>query len=165
MAMKARAFVLKAGRAAVVAVAAAASWPTLAADPYPAAADKSTIQFAFTTDAPRGTLIVTMGRRDVEAWEQPAYPGGRPTFTLAPGRYPIEFPGDPALHFVDAKPQTVTIVTIGRSPTASSGYRIVEQRDVAPSRLPAADQGAAPLGELGPAVSFVIRPGAAAPTN
>jgi hypothetical protein len=47
-------------------------------------------------------------------------------------------------------------VTIGRSVSGTS-YRIFDQREVAPDQLPAADQGAAPLRELGSAISFKIR--------
>jgi hypothetical protein len=126
-----------------------------AADPYPRTPDRSTIQFALSADAPIGTLTVHVGRQNLEAWEQPAYPGGRPTFTLFPGKYPVEFAGDPTLHMVDARPQAITVVNVGRS---NRSYRILSQEKVRPDQLQAAHQGAAPLSELGSVISFKIRP-------
>jgi len=145
-----------AGAAAMMAVAAAGCRSGLAADPYPTAPDTGTIQFAFASDVPLGTLLVTVGPQDLEAWEQPAYPGGHLTFTLYPGRYPIEFSGDPVLHFIEARPQAISVVTIGPSANGT-GYRLVGERQVAPDKLPDAKQGAAPLRELGSGFTFKIR--------
>lgn len=144
-----------AGAAAMIAVAAAGCRTGTAAEPYPSAPDTSTIQFAFTPDVPLGTLTVTVGPQDFEAWEQPAYPGGHPTFTLYPGLYPIEFSGDPVLHFIEARPQAITVVTIGPS-ADGAGYRLIDEREVAPEKLPDSRQGAAPLRELGSAFTFKI---------
>lgn len=141
---------------AIIGVAAANCRIGLAADPYPTTPDKSTIQFAFSTDAPIGTLTVNIGRQEFEAWEQPAYPGGRPTFTVLPGLYSVEFSDDPVLHFVEARPQAITVVTMGRSASGAS-YQVVDQHEVSADQLPAAEQGAAPLRELGSAISFKIR--------
>jgi hypothetical protein len=149
-----------AGAAAMIVVAAAGCRAGLAANPYPTAPDTSAIQFAFASDAPLGTLMVTIGPQDLEAWEQPAYPGGHLTFTLDPGRYPIEFSGDPVLHFIEARPQAITVVTIGPS-ADGTGYRLVQERQVAPEKLRGAEQGAAPLRELGSGFTFKIRAGGA----
>jgi hypothetical protein len=140
----------------IIGLAAASGRIGQAADPYPTTPDKSTIQFAFTLDAPVGTLTVNIGRQEFEAWEQPAYPGGHPTFTTLPGAYSIELSDDPVLHIVEARPRAITVVTIGRS-VDGAGYQVVAQHEIAPDQLPAAEQGAAPLRELGSAISFKIR--------
>jgi hypothetical protein len=143
--------------AVLIGGAAATCRSGLAADPYPTAPDSSTIQFAFSTDAPIGTLTVNTGSQDFQMWEQPAYPGGHPTFTLSPGRYSIEFGGDPVLYFVQARPQAITVVTIGRS-ASGTNYRFVGEHEVTPDQLVATEQGAAPLRELGSVISFKILP-------
>jgi len=146
--------------AAVAALAILSAWQppfARAADPLPHDTGQSTVQFAFADDAPMGTMRVRTGRDDSEAWEQPAFPGAHLTFTLPPGRYAVEVPGDPVLHFVEAPPGGTAVVAVRRG--RAGGYDVADERQVPSGALPKADLGSAPLYELGPSVSFAITPG------
>jgi hypothetical protein len=150
-------FLLPALAAAVTVLCGGPPPSARAADPVPHGAGQSTIQFAFADDAPMGTMRVRMGRNNSEAWEQPAYPGAHLTFTLPPGRYAVEVPGDPVLHFVEAPPGGTAIVAVRRG--GAGGYEVADERRIPSGALPEAETGAAPLHELGPSVSFAITPG------
>jgi hypothetical protein len=138
-----------------------------AADPIPHSADQSTIDFVFADNAPLGTLLVRVGVADQAAWQQPIYPGAHIIFTLPPGRYPIELPGQPALVFVQAPSGTASVITVVRAGasapgTRSAGYAIAGEQRIPPDQLPDAHRGAAPLyelvRELGPSLSFAMIP-------